>query len=216
LEENLNIDGIQVRIRRPDALEVQAAILLLHGWTGDEYSMQIFESRLPQNVIMISPRGLYPTPLGGFSWQENFQRKWPLLSDLSPAVARLMDMLVDGAFRDADLSQFSVVGFSQGAALAYTLACLHPRRISRLAGLSGFIPDDMEPILQGSPLIDMPVFVAHGSKDELVPVDKARSAVETLEKGGARVTYCEDAVGHKLSANCFRGLEAFFAQLDCS
>jgi hypothetical protein len=34
--------------------------------------------------------------------------------------------------------------------------------------------------------------------------------VALLEKAGATVTYCEEDVGHKLSAGCFRGLESYF------
>ena len=31
-----------------------------------------------------------------------------------------------------------------------------------------------------------------------------------LEQAGAQVTYCEADVGHKVSADCLRGLENFF------
>jgi predicted esterase len=47
-----------------------------------------------------------------------------------------------------------------------------------------------------------------------VPIALGRRAVEILELAGASVTYCEDEVGHKLSASCFRGLEAFFSRRD--
>jgi predicted esterase len=56
-----------------------------------------------------------------------------------------------------------------------------------------------------------PFFVAHGTKDEMVPIDRARVSIETLERAGANVTYCEDAVGHKVSVNCLRSLKNFFA-----
>jgi len=47
--------------------------------------------------------------------------------------------------------------------------------------------------------------VAHGTQDQLVPIDRARTSIELLEQAGAQVTYCEDEVGHKLSANaCVR------------
>jgi hypothetical protein len=48
--------------------------------------------------------------------------------------------------------------------------------------------------------------------DDLVPVNRARLTVELLEKAGARVIYCEENVGHKLSANCFRGMGEFFKE----
>jgi len=57
------------------------------------------------------------------------------------------------------------------------------------------------------------VFITHGSKDILVPVDRARQAAELFDLVGAKVTYCEHDVGHKLNASCFRGLEIFYREL---
>jgi predicted esterase len=56
-----------------------------------------------------------------------------------------------------------------------------------------------------------PFFVAHGTKDEMVTVDRARASIALLEQAGAHVTYCEDEVGHKVSVNCLRALQKFFA-----
>jgi len=53
------------------------------------------------------------------------------------------------------------------------------------------------------------IFVAHGTLDQMVPIDRARASIGLLEQAGAQVTYCEDEVGHKLSANCLRALEAY-------
>jgi predicted esterase len=43
----------------------------------------------------------------------------------------------------------------------------------------------------------------------MVTIDRARASIELLEQAGAQVTYCEDEVGHKLSANCLRALENY-------
>jgi len=40
-------------------------------------------------------------------------------------------------------------------------------------------------------------------------VDRARASIGLLEKAGAQITYCEDEVGHKLSAGCLRALEDY-------
>ena len=94
--------------------------------------------------------------------------------------------------------------------MAYVFALLHPERVKALAGLSGFSPDGSIALAAGQPLRDKPIFIAHGTRDDLVPVEKARRSVELLQEAGGNVTYCEDVVGHKLSADCFSGLESFF------
>jgi predicted esterase len=54
-------------------------------------------------------------------------------------------------------------------------------------------------------------FVAHGTKDQTVPIERARAALTLLEQAGAQVTFCEDDVGHKVSVACLRALKDFFS-----
>jgi phospholipase/carboxylesterase len=89
-----------------------------------------------------------------------------------------------------------------------------PTEIQALASLSGFMPVGGRRLVFPGLLSEKRVFIAHGARDELVSVSNAREAAEILDLAGATVTYCEDDVGHKLSASCFRGLEAFFQDLN--
>lgn len=205
-------DGWTFRWRQPSGPGPFPVILLLHGWTGDEDSMWVFASHLPPKNLLIAPRALHPTPLGGYGWHPYKARAWPGVDDFRPAVQALDDFLVEENFPQADFSHLSLVGFSQGAALAFTYALLNPERVESLAGLSGFLPEDAGLLTPGQPLLDTPVFMAHGSQDEIVPIAKARQAQRILQQAGAYVSFCEDDVGHKLSASCFHNLEIFFNQ----
>jgi phospholipase/carboxylesterase len=75
--------------------------------------------------------------------------------------------------------------------------------------LAGFMPSGLEESISKKPLAGKNVFVAHGTQDQMVPIDRARASMALLEQAGARVTYCEDEVGHKLSANCLSALENY-------
>jgi phospholipase/carboxylesterase len=199
-----------IRMREPGGDGPHPVLLLLHGWTGDENSMWIFAGRLPKDNLLIAPRGLHASPLGGYSWHPHHEKRWPSVEDLRPAVEALLELLSPETFPRGDFSTLGLVGFSQGAALVYSFSLLRPERVTALAGLSGFMAEGAAPLADGMPLKGKPAFVAHGTLDERVPVERARQAVEVLEKAGAQATYCEDEVGHKLSVTCFRGLEAFF------
>lgn len=201
---------ITVRVSYPSGSGLHPVILLLHGWTGDENSMWIFTNHLPTNHILVAPRGLYSSPLGGFSWDLDQTKGWPSVNDFSSAIESLNQLLDEKYIHEADFSQVSLVGFSQGAALAYTHILQYPSRFLRFVGLSGFLPEDIESLTTNQPLIGKEGYVTHGTQDHLVPVDKARKAVKFLESAGAKVTYCEDDVGHKLSLECFVGMENFF------
>ena len=199
-----------IRQRIPPGEEPHPILLLLHGWTGDESSMWVFTSRLSDNFLILSPRGIFPTPLGGFGWHTHGRRSWPSVVDFEPAIDALFNLISAQNFTTADLSEIHMIGFSQGAALMYALALEFPKKVGALAGLSGFLPERTEGLVSKQPLIGKHVFVAHGRMDDLVPVHRARLTVDLFEKAGATVIYCEENVGHKLSANCFRGMSEFF------
>lgn len=218
LNQLLTIPGSEwiVRFRQPEGQGSWPVFLLLHGWTGDETSMWIFASRLPEQAVLIAPRGLYPTQPSGYSWVLRQENRWPTVADFEPAIERLDEILTWRNFPVADFSRLHLVGFSQGAALSFAFLLTQPERITSVAGLSGFLPEDSQVIAQRQPIIGKRLFLAHGTQDRLVPVERARQAVDILETAGAQVVYCEDDVGHKLSASCFRGLEAFYSgQANC-
>jgi phospholipase/carboxylesterase len=148
--------------------------------------------------------------LGGYSWLPESGHKWPLIADFRPAVEAILELLNPNFFPAADFSNLHLVGFSQGAALSYTFGLLQGEKVRALAGLSGFLPEDAPDYVTGLPLHGKRIFVAHGTQDDTVPVNRARWAVQILQQAGAQVIYCEDDVGHKLSASCFNGLEDFF------
>jgi phospholipase/carboxylesterase len=175
--------------------------LLLHGWKGDEDSMWIFARNLPERYTILAPRAPYVPGSWGY----------PSLEDLRPAAEALIGFVDEwSASTGLDAAQFTVAGFSQGAALTYTLALLYPERIRTFAALSGFLPDGSEARLEVRPLERKRVFVAHGQADDMVPVERARSAVALLEASGVDVDYCESDSGHKVSKDCMRGMESFF------
>ncbi len=189
-------------------------LLLIHGWTGDENSMWVFVRNFDPHYWIVAPRAPYVTSPSGYSWRPpgGPAPRGPTLDDLRPSAETLLRFVDAYASENQlDASQFDAVGFSQGAVLAATLALLHPERIGRAGVLSGFLPAGAESLAGSQPLRGKPFFVAHGTHDTMVPVGTARRSVELLEQAGAHVTYCEDEVGHKLSAGCMRGLQAFFA-----
>ena len=187
-------------------------LLLIHGWTGDENSMWVFTKDFPPDYWMIAPRAPHPAQLGGYSWRppqpETFGR--PSLETLKPAADELLSFVdAYSSMVRVDAEQFDVIGFSQGAAMSNVLALLYPQRIRKAGILAGFVPSGLEETIAARPLAGKPFFVAHGTQDEMVPIDRARASIELLEQAGAQVTYCEDEVGHKVSAGCLRALKEF-------
>jgi len=189
-------------------------MLLIHGFTGDENSMWVFARDLQSHYWIVAPRAVYVGEPGGYSWRppqfENMnQLSLDQLHDSAGALIHLVDEY--SASVGLDASVFDVMGFSQGGAMSNLLAFLYPQRIRKIGILAGFVPSGLDDLVSQCPLEGKPFFVTHGTKDEKVSIDSARASIEILEKAGAKVTYCEDAVGHKVSVNCLRSLKKFFA-----
>lgn len=202
-----------LRVRRA-AAESARLMLLIHGWTGDENSMWVFARSLPLGYWVIAPRAPHAAQPSGYSWRvASLDRQGgPGVDDLRPSAEALIALVQDySAAEGLPVQRIDVMGFSQGAVLAAALVLLFPDRIRRAAMLSGFVPNGADKLLQPSVLDGKPFFLAHGSKDQTVDVEHARRSVRLLQAAGARVTFCEDEVGHKVGSNCMRGLLAFFA-----
>jgi phospholipase/carboxylesterase len=202
-----------LRVRQP-AQTPARLLLMLHGWTGDENSMWLFTRNFPTDCLLLAPRAPHPAAEGGYSWRpprtDSFGR--PSLNDLresAEALIRLVDAYA--AKSQVDASLFDVMGFSQGAALSNVLTCLHPQRVRKAGILAGFMPSGMEEIVAQKPLAGKQMFISHGTQDNMVPIDRARASMALLEQAGAHITYCEAEVGHRVSVDCLRALETFFA-----
>jgi phospholipase/carboxylesterase len=208
--QSTELDGLVLKYLIPEGEGPFPVILMLHGWTGDENSMWVFGSKMPPGALLIAPRGLYASSLGGYSWYPEKQHSLPKLDDFSEGIAALQAIVNAEVFSPGDFSGLRMVGFSQGAALVYSFALRRPDLVRSFAGLSGFVPEGAHELVSSCPLDGKFAFVAHGAQDQIVPVDRARQGVDLLQQAGAQVTYCEDDVGHKLSAACFRGMQNFF------
>jgi len=210
---SIQIDDWIIRYKSPDEPGPHPVIWLLHGWTGDEDSMWVFASRLPKHYLLLAPRGMYSTPMGGYSWHTMSSTKiWPKVDNFFPAIEKLNNLMANwpAIAPAADFSRFRLAGFSQGGALAYSYALLNSPRIIALAGLASFLPDGAAVYLKDNRLQGLPIYISHGIRDQMVPIARARQAVQLLDRAGAQVSYCESDVGHKLSADCFKGMEVFF------
>ena len=177
-------------------------ILMLHGWSGDEKVMWVLQSVLPADSFTVAARGIYPLPTGGYHWSDSPESTRVGFDDFDPAVDALRITLqalnVSHGFGS---EPFLLMGFSQGAALAFAMLN-EGIEMDAIIALAGFVPLGG---LQG--LTSIPIFWGHGRRDDLVPIERARSDVNRLLDSGVEVHFCEAEVGHKLGIECTHGLK---------
>jgi predicted esterase len=187
---------------------------MLHGLSGDERSMWALEPALPSVGTLVAPRGIYPSQFGGYSWRSDQGSNPVAMVDFDPAAAALVRVMqhLERHF-ERKVESWFLMGFSQGAACCFALACsdyaLEFGSILGLIVIAGFLPAGDISNLRGTP-----IYWGHGVKDSMVPVNEARKAVENLRSNGAEIDYCEADVGHKLGIECLKGLRQWYQDLE--
>ncbi len=181
-------------------------VVLLHGRTGDESVMWVVAEALPSKGLTIAPRAPFPSADGGYSWEEPLPAGKATFDEFGPAVAAVTTLLDRLEIeRGLDRARMILVGFSQGAALAFAAARDERIRPQGIVALAGFLPDGDAAHLRG-----VPIFWGHGTLDTLVPIEQARSDVERLHRIGASVQFCEADVERRVGVECMRGINQWW------
>ncbi|HTX78197.1 MAG TPA: hypothetical protein VMC62_00945 [Longilinea sp.] len=205
------IEGWTFRIQPPKVEGGNRLMLLIHGWTGDEQVMNIFARQLDTHYWVFFPRGPIKAPSGGFGWAphgKSLASQTPYLVENAKELLRVFKKLL--LQKHVDFTPPDLIGFSQGAALAYTLAVCEPHQTGKVAALAGFLPDGLGEFCSLDTLKGKSFYITHGRQDETLPVEEGRKAVDILRTAGANVTYCESDATHKVDAKCFNDLNTFF------
>jgi phospholipase/carboxylesterase len=205
---------------------------MLHGQGGDERSMWVFARTIPQEWLVVAPRGPEPEPGGGWSWRVAQQfgngfanggpdptspdsvTRLPSLDLFAPHTDTLADFVqsLTGAY-GADPEATYLAGFSQGTAAAYCLALLRSGLTSSIAGLYGFFPEANHELFAGRPLTGVRIWAAFGEADPYISRAISLHAVDRLVAAGADVETHAYAGGHKLPRVGMRDLAAWWRTL---
>jgi phospholipase/carboxylesterase len=207
----LQSSGLVHRVLKPSGKGPHPTLVMLHGRTGNEDVMWLFEHVSPGDWLKITPRGIVADPRGGYSWLQQEYGTWPSLEAFETAVTALQGFLQAlPAQYNADPQRMYLMGFSQGAATSYATALHHPALVQAIAGLVGFMPGDCKRPSFHKALRELPIFMAVGTNDPLIPREQSSECALTLRQAGAQLTYREYNTGHKLNSQGFQDLRAWW------
>ena len=92
-----------------------------------------------------------------------------------------------------------LAGFSQGGAIALQTALRYGERLAGTLALSTYLPLAATLAAERSAANrDAPIFMAHGSQDPMIPVDRARASRDALTQLGYAVEWHEYPMQHSV------------------
>ncbi len=182
--------------RREPAGEPEGALVLLHGRGADENDLHPLLDLLDpeRRLLGLTPGGPLHLPPGGRHWYALGGIPTPdppTFFSTAPRLAGFLDAL------PVPMDRVVLGGFSQGTVMSWamTLAPDRPRPAAVVA-LSGFLPRVPGYPLDPARLAGIPVAVAHGTLDPVIPFRFGAEAAETLTEAGAEVVRRESDVPH--------------------
>ena len=202
----------------------QATLIVMHGYGANEFDLLGIADYFKEPLTVLSFRAPLPVEWGGHAWYKLSQNPdGTLLADDESRkeseellLAQLPGILKE---TESDAENIYLMGFSQGAAMCYSLLGRHDLKAKGLnvrgvMALSGYIPHDVMEDIVEKRFDGLPVFMSHGEIDQLIPPRALTVAKETMEVLGATVTGQIYPMGHSISDEALQDLTAWLtAQL---
>jgi phospholipase/carboxylesterase/glyoxalase family protein len=173
-----------------------ATLLVLHGTGGNEEDLIPLGQELAPGMAILSPRG----KVLEFGAPRFFRRLAEGVFDHEDLVFRTHELaeFVEAASEEYGFDKRKLVaaGYSNGANIAGSLILLHPGLLRAGVLLRAMVPFEPEvtPDLSG-----MPVFMASGRRDQMIPPDNSQRLADILSEAGADVDLRWRDTGHGLT-----------------
>ena len=203
----------------------QATIIWMHGLGADgwDFVPLVRELPLPQGLQL---RFIFPhaterpvTINNGYvmrAWYDIAMNDIARLPDergireSQLAVERLIARERD---RGMDSTRIVLAGFSQGGAIALQVGLRHANRLAGIVALSTYLTlEDSLDAEASSANKATPIFMAHGTEDQVVPLQLAEASRAALEKRGYTVEWHTWPMPHAVCAEEIEAVAGFIAR----
>ena len=107
-----------------------------------------------------------------------------------------------------------LMGFSQGCAMALLSGLRQSHRLAGLVGLSGYLPLAATTAAECNPANQhTPIFLAHGTEDPVVPLQRAIASRDQLQALGYRVDWHQYPMPHSVCPDEVADIDAFLKRV---
>lgn len=217
----------------PDSPDANTPLVIcMHGRGDQGESYRDVAPVVSQNYRFVFPTA--PLTLQGamFEW---FRFNTLNIATNAAAARPLITKLIDELKSRYNVSAKNVAlgGFSQGGMMAFEAGLRYPETLGGIFALSTFIVADanfnwanpkdttyysrdtgsLVGVLDEFSRHQTPVFVAHGTYDEVISVFAGKSTHDLLQKAGVQTEYYEFNGGHEFSPDELKKLKGFLGRI---
>lgn len=207
------------------APEPTHAVIWLHGLGADGHDFEpvvdeFDAGRLPPTRFIFPHAPQRPVTInGGYvmrAWYDivsaDFSARREDPTGVRESAAQVDALIARENARGIPDKRIVLAGFSQGGAIALHTALRHPRRLAGVLALSTYLPlaDALE-AEAAAPNRDVPIFMAHGRGDPVIPYDFSSASGELLKAAGYPLEWHSYAMEHSLCLQEVRDIETWLA-----
>jgi len=212
LPDALTLDHVTLPPRQPSA-DVPL-LLLLHGVGSNERDLIQLAPYLDPRFFVISARAPITLAPGMYAWFEvQLDPVRPIINPQQAESSRqklltFIDETIET--HGIDPARVYLMGFSQGAIMSFSVGLTRLEKVAGIVAMSGrVLPEIIPHIAPPEALAGLPIFVAHGTEDQVLPIHHGRAARDLLQRLPVALTYREYPIGHHVSDQSLADIAAW-------
>ena len=194
-----------------DAPAPKSSVIWLHGLgaDGSDFVPIVPELKLPGHLGI---RFIFPhAPVMPITMNQGYEmRAWFDIQALSlqavidvqgiaQSVEQVAELIEQEKARGIPNHKIILAGFSQGSVIALNAALTYPERLGGVIALSGYLPMAAQLLQKAQPVNkDLPIFVAHGTEDSLLPYALGKATYVSLQEAGYPVAWHSYPMAHSV------------------
>ena len=199
----------------------RASVIWLHGLGADGHD---FEPIVPELELDQPVRFVFPhAPVRAVTINQGMRmRAWYDILQFGPgpedeAGVRASQKLVEemiAAEKARGSGKIVLAGFSQGGAIVLQSALRYGERLAGVLALSTYLPLHRTLETERNPANhEVPIFMAHGQYDEIIPLPRAEQSRQLLERLGYKVQWHTYPMPHSVCPEEIADISAFLREI---
>jgi phospholipase/carboxylesterase len=203
-----------------------ASVIWLHGLGADGHDFEpiVPELDLPDGLAVrfVFPHApMQPVTINGGAvmraWYDVYGLEGARREDaagVQASQAKVEELIAREKARGVPAGRLVLAGFSQGGAIALQTGLRHNERLAGIMALSTYLPVASTLKAEASPANRaVPIFMAHGLDDPLIPIERAMASRRQLEAAGYSVEWHEYPMAHAVCADEIADVSAWLQRV---